>query len=129
MIDMSDSELEAIKRKKLLEMQRRHLVEQKKVEQKNEAQADPDRILDRVFGYRAWEVLNAARDQYPQVMKDVKDALVKMVLSGELTEIDGEQLLVFLRSLGLDVRLNTEIRFLKKGESKTMSQKLEEENK
>ena len=123
---MNDSELEAIKRKKMQALQKRLAVEQKRKEQKSESPKNPDQVLDKVFKYRAWEVFNAASDQYPQIMRGVKDALVKMVLSGELSEIDGEQLLVFLRSMGLDVRLETEIRFLKKGESKTLSQKLEE---
>ena len=123
---MSDSELEAIKRKKMQDLQKRLAVEQKRKEQKSESPKNPDKVLDKVFKYRAREVFNAASDQYPQIMKGIKDALVKMVLSGELSEIDGEQLLVFLRSMGLDVRLETEIRFLKKGESKTLSQKLEE---
>jgi|WetSurSiteA1Bulk_404760.scaffolds.fasta_scaffold322875_1 programmed cell death protein 5 len=123
---MSDSELEAIKRKKMLELQKKFAVEQKKKERETESLTDPDKALDRVFKYRAWEVFNAACDQYPQVMKKVKEALVKMVSSGEVKEIDGEQLLVSLRNIGLDVRLETEIRFLKKGESKTLSQKLEE---
>ena len=123
---MSDSELEAIKRKKMLELQKKFAVEQMKKEQKSEVPVDPDKVLDKVFKYRAWEVFNAACDQYPQVMKQIKDALVKMVSSGEVQEIDGEQLLVFFKSAGLDVRLDTEIRFLKRGESKTLSQKLEE---
>ncbi len=123
---MSDRELEAIKRKKMLALQRRVSLEQKKKPESSESVVDSDAVLNKVFGYRAWEGFNAACEQYPQVMKEVKASLVQMVSSGGIKEIDGEQLLVFFRSIGLDVRLSTEIRFLKKGESKTLSQKLEE---
>jgi DNA-binding TFAR19-related protein (PDSD5 family) len=123
---MSDSELAAIKRRKLLELQRKVALEQKKAEKMKEANVNQDHVLDKVFGFRAWEVFNAASAQFPEAMKDIKDALVKMVQSGELTEIDGERLYIFLRSLGLNVRIDTEIKFLDKGETKSISQKLQE---
>jgi programmed cell death protein 5 len=126
MVDMSDSELEAIKRRKLRELQKKVAQEQKGKEGDKKALVDSDKILNKVFGYRAWEVFNAASAQYPEEISEIKAALVKMADSGELTEIDGERLYVFLRNLGLRVRLETEIKFVKKGETKSLSEKLEE---
>lgn len=123
---MSDSELEAIKRRKLRELQKKVAQEQKGKEGDKNPLVDSDKVLNRVFGYRAWEVFNTASAQYPEEMSEIKAALVKMADSGELTEIDGERLYVFLRNLGLRVRLETEIKFVKKGETKSLSEKLEE---
>ncbi len=123
---MSDSELEAIKRRKLRELQKKVAQEQKGKEGDRKALVDSDKVLNKVFGYRAWEVFNAASAQYPEETSEIKAALVKMADSGELTEIDGERLYVFLRNLGLRVRLETEIKFVKKGETKSLSEKLEE---
>jgi len=123
---MSDRELDAIKRRKLQELQKRMVRAQKGVEHEKKALVDSDKVLSKVFGYRAWEVFNAASAQYPEEMSEIKAALVKIAASGELTEIDGERLYVFLRDLGLRVRLETEIKFVKKGETKSLSEKLEE---
>jgi len=122
-IAMSDSELMAIRRKKLMEMWKRLSSKKEKKEEK----IDPNKILNRVFRGRAWEVYNAASSQYPQIMDRVRDALVKLVQSGRLGEINGEQLYLFLRSIGLRVRLNTEIRIMEHGKLKSLAEKLRED--
>ena len=122
-IAMSDSELMAIRRKKLMEMWKRLSSKKEKKEEK----IDPNKILNRVFRGRAWEVYNAASSQYPQIMDRVRDALVKLVQSGRLNEVNGEQLYLFLRSIGLRVRLNTEIRIMEHGKLKSLAEKLRED--
>lgn len=121
MVSMSDSELEAIKRKKLRELQRRLLVKKE-----NAGQIDEDHVLASVFKGRAQEVFNAASYQYPNVMPKLKTALVQLALSGKLKEVTGEQLYYFLRKLGLRVRLTTKIRFTEHGKLKSLSEKLKE---
>jgi DNA-binding TFAR19-related protein (PDSD5 family) len=122
MIAMSDSELQAIRRQKLQEFQRRAVAKQKKTEK-----VDADKILNRIFKGRAWEVFNAANYQFPDVMTKVKDALVRLALSGRLKEVTGEQLYLFLRNLGLRVRLNTKIRYTEHGKLKSFAQKIKED--
>ncbi|UCE43645.1 MAG: hypothetical protein JSV57_04620 [Candidatus Bathyarchaeota archaeon] len=119
---MSDSELEAIKRRKLREIQKRWAAKQKKPDQVN-----ADEILNRVFKGRAWEVFNTAHHQFPDVMSGIKDALVRSVLSGRLKEVTGEQLYLFLRKLGLRVRLNTQIRYTENGRLKSLAEKIKED--
>jgi DNA-binding TFAR19-related protein (PDSD5 family) len=118
---MSDEELEAIKRKKFQELKKRLASK----EEKNE-QIDANKILGKVFKGRAQEVFNTASYQFPDAMNKIKDALVKLVLSGKLNEIDGEQLFFFLRSLGLRVRLNTEIKFTEHGKLKSLAEKMKD---
>jgi len=119
---MSDRELLAIRRKRFRELQRRVASKEKK-----EEKIDADKVLNRVFKGRAWEVFNSARYQYPEIMNKIRDALVKLVLAGRLSEINGEQLYVFLRSIGLRVKLNTEIRFTDHGKLKSLAEKLRED--
>ena len=118
---MSDDELEALKRKRLLELQRRMALRQEKQEPINAR-----KVLDGVFRGRAWEVFNAANSQYPNVMIEIEHRLVNLVSEGKLTEIDGEQLFALLRTVGLDVRLNTEIKVMKHGKTQSLSEKFKE---
>lgn len=119
---MSDSELRAIRRRKLRKLQKRLASKQKKTEE-----TDVYKALHGVFKGRAWEVFNAASYQFPAVMSEVRDALVKLALTGRLKEVTGEQLYHFLRNLGLRVRLNTQIRFAEHGKLKSLTEKVRED--
>jgi len=60
-------------------------------------------------------------------MPQVEQALVEGIKSGKIRDrIDGESLFVFLRQLGLNVRLNTKIRYKEHGELKTIGQRIKE---
>ena len=120
-----DEELERIKRRRMLELQRRMLREEKVEEEP--AEPTPREILDGMFSGRAWEVYETAKIQYPTVMPQVEQALVEGIRTGKILDrIDGESLFVFLRQLGLNVRLNTSIRYKEHGELKTIGQRIKE---
>lgn len=121
----TDDELERLKRKKLLEMQRR--MSQTQPQQMTTQPKEPTNteILNKFFIDRAWEVWNSAREQYPKVLPRVEQALIKAIKDGKIVEkIDGASLMNFLREIGINVRLNTQIRFAEHGELKTLQQKL-----
>jgi DNA-binding TFAR19-related protein (PDSD5 family) len=101
---MSDDDLAAIRQKKLRELQRRMGTKTNQPEIINS-----DEVLNKIFKDRAWEIFNTATYQFPDAMRKVKDVLVKLASSGKLTEVTGEELYVFLRKLGLEVKLNTTI--------------------
>jgi len=119
---MSESELRAIRRDKLRELQRRLAEKQNKTEE-----IDADKVLKGIFKGRAWEVFNSAIYQYPAIIGKVEDALVNLALSGKLQEVTGEQLYLFLRNLGLRVRLNTRIRYTDHGQLKSLAEKIKED--
>jgi DNA-binding TFAR19-related protein (PDSD5 family) len=121
---MSDSQLDAIRRKKLLALQRKLAQKENKTEPVNANEA-----LDRVFRGRAWEVFNAASYQFPQAMSRIKDLLAELASSGKIKEVTGEQLYLFLANLGLKVRLDTKIEFASHGELKPIAEKLKSELK
>jgi len=121
---MSDKELEAIKRRKLLELQKRLTIEEQKEDQKNEG-----KILNKAFRGRAWEVFNTACVQFPREMTEVENMLVKLVLSGKISQMTGEQLFAFLRMIGLPIRLKTKINILSHGKAKSLSETFKEKTK
>ena len=117
-----DQELEQLKRQKLLKMRRRWMAKAARKEKETE---NPKEVLSRVLIGRGLEVLNAAEHQYPKTIPQVEKALAQLVSAGKLKgPVSGEQLLWFLRRLGLNVRLETRIRVLEHGELKTLEEKL-----
>ena len=124
---MSDSELAAIRRKKLMEMMR--LLKERKKEKEKRKGKTSQKILDRFLVGRAWEVLNAARAQYPQAAKYVESLLLKLIVEGRIRDkISGEDLYWLFRRLGVRVRLKTSIRVLEHGKLKSLEEKIKEED-
>ena len=69
-----------------------------------------------------------APNPWGRVMPEVERILVDAVKAGKVNQkIDGESLIGFFRQIGLNVRLNTQIRFSEHGELKTLEQKLKSE--
>jgi DNA-binding TFAR19-related protein (PDSD5 family) len=124
MIPMSDKELEALKQKRLQEMQKRMARQEYKKETKE--RVDSSQILDKIFRGRAWEVFNAAKTQFPSLMPEIERLLVSLALERNIGEVEGEQLLALLREIGLQVRLNTTIKVLSRGKIKSLSEKFRE---
>jgi len=119
---MSDDELLVIRQRKLRELQRRQTPKESKPEIPN-----ADKALERVFRGRALEVFRAATYQFPDAMKRVKEVLLRLALSGEITEVSGEELYFFLRKLGLNVKIDTKINFASHGQLKSLEEKMKEE--
>ena len=118
---MSDSELDAIRRKKLRRLQKKLASKKQTTET-----IDADQVLNRIFQGRAWEVFNAASYQFPHPMIEVKEILVKLALSEKLKTVTGEQLYLFLRKLGLKVKLNTKINIESHGKLISLEEKMRE---
>ena len=124
---MSDRELEFIRRKKLQEL-KRQFGKKTETETKDEKAETPQAILNRFFVDRAWEVLNAAKAQYPQAAEYVEKTLVKLISERKLrTQISGEELYGLFLRLGYRVRLQTKISVLEHGKVKSLEDKIKEE--
>jgi len=107
---------------------KRHLVKQQESETSEVKEKSPTEILNDVFYNRAWEVWSSAEKQYPTAIKKVEAVLVEIITSGKFKgRINGEELLWFLRRVGLDVRMKTKIRIYERGELKTIADKLKDE--
>lgn len=117
-------ELEEWKRRRMLKMKKRWLASEAK---KRRSVEDSKKVLSRVLIGRAWEVLNAAKRQYPEATRQIEEHLAHMVSTGELKgSISGEQLLWLLRRLGMNIKLETRIRILEHGKLKTIEEKLKD---
>jgi DNA-binding TFAR19-related protein (PDSD5 family) len=127
-----DKELELLKAKRLLEMQKNISEQQKQEELKankpTQTQAPSSReVLIKQLGYRGLEVLKNAESQFPNETKLVIDKLAELIQSGEVTEtIDGGKLLTLFRSLGIRVRVETTIHVEEDGKLVSWSDKLKE---
>ena len=123
-----DRELEQLKRKKLLAMQKRLLTEKaadaKKL-RKREPGTKPKAILKTVFTESAWEIWQVAEQQFPRATEAVAKALATLVQTGKIREkVTGEQVYWLFKQIGIPVRLKTRIRILEGGELKTIADKL-----
>jgi len=126
---VSDRELEALRQKKLMELKRLLQKREKEKEKGEEKREDPRKILDPLFIGRAWEVLNAAKAQYPQVARYVENTLVRLIMEGKIrNKISGEELYGLFRRLGIRVRLKTRIKILEHGKLKSLEDKIKEQS-
>ena len=117
-----DAELERLKVRRMQEMQRR--LDQEKEKPSTPKQPRPREILKTILVGRAWEVLDAAAAQYPEPTRALEGELAKLVRQGKLKgPITAEQLLWLLRSLGMNVRLETKIQVYESGELKSLADK------
>ena len=131
-----DSSIELLKRRRLLDIRRKLLIErvesmkeeeQEKGKEQGQEKLGPKEVLKKRFVGRAWEVWYTAEAQYPEVMVRLADAMVSLIKAGKLSgPITGEQLYSFFRRLGLRVRLKTKIRIYEGGELKSIADKLKE---
>jgi DNA-binding TFAR19-related protein (PDSD5 family) len=128
-----DKELDLLKAKRLLEMQKNISLQQKQEELKAAKQnqktslPNPREILIKQLGYRGLEVLQNAESQFPRETKLVVAKLAELIQSGEVTEtIDGGKLLTLFRSLGILVRVATTINVEQDGKLVSWSDKLKE---
>ncbi len=71
---------------------------------------------------RGDEVMEAARVQYPREAKVLAERLLELVESGEIDKIDGATLYNLFRSLGMKVRIETKLTYVKHGETKDLGE-------
>jgi DNA-binding TFAR19-related protein (PDSD5 family) len=123
-----DKELEILKAKRMLEMQKNITQRQKVEEVKSETKKPqiPDRdLVVKQLGYRGIEVLQNAELQFPEESKVVIEKLAELIKNGEVQEIiDGGKLLTLFRSLGIRVRMQTTISVEQDGKMVSWSDKL-----
>ncbi|MBM3911282.1 MAG: double-stranded DNA-binding protein [Thaumarchaeota archaeon] len=126
-----DKNLEALKQKRLAEMQKNISYKKKQeelkssLEEKEKNKPSPREIVVKQLGYRGLEVLEQAEIQFPSQTKFVIEKLAELISSGEVNEIlDGGQLLALFRSIGVNIRLETKINIEQDGKFISLSDKL-----
>ena len=126
-----DRDLEALKLKRLAEMQKNISYKKKQediqslAEEKKKNKPSARDVVVKQLGYRGLEVLEQAEIQFPSQTKFVIEKLAELISSGEVNEIiDGGKLLALFRSIGVNVRLETKINIEQDGKFVSLSDKL-----
>ena len=126
-----DSELQRLQAKRLAEMQKnissREIAEETPESTKatEEKIVNPRDVLIKQLGFRGLEVLTNSESQFPNETKMVIDKLYELIKTGEITEIlDGGKLLGLLRSIGLNVKMDTKINIQQDGKFVSLTDKL-----
>jgi DNA-binding TFAR19-related protein (PDSD5 family) len=126
-----DPELAIIKARKMKQLKEKAaLIEKiKEVETKtNVAKIDDKEILLKYLYDRGDEVLQLAELQYPVQTKIIVKRIVDLIKSGEIdTLISGGELLAIFRSVGLRIRVDTNIRIEDHGKFISFGEKLKED--
>ena len=117
---MSDEDLE-LKMLQLKRLRRLAKAMEKDEEIKEEKKPGPLETVRSRLGDRGEEVLRAALDQYPRETGEVLKVLAAAIRMGKIQrKIDGSSLYLLFRSIGLRVKLDTEIKYYRKGEYKRL---------
>ncbi|MEM0384519.1 MAG: DNA-binding protein [Candidatus Caldarchaeum sp.] len=118
--EVDDLELKRIQLRRMMSLAAR--MSEKKEQQPQQKQTPLD-ILKTHLGPRGDEVLQAALEQYPNEAMAVVEKLAELVKSGRLQEkIDGGDLYSLFRSLGIRVKVDTKIMYVKRGEAKDLKE-------
>ncbi len=128
-----DFELERLKARRLAEMQQ-NIQSKKAIEQDSNQDGNDKKDNPRVsarsllvgrLGFRGLEVLENAEAQFPHETMIIVQRLSELIKTGELdVTIDGGQLLVLFRSIGLHVRMTTKINIEQDGKFVSLGEKL-----
>jgi len=125
-----DPELAIIKARKMKQLKEKVALIEKINEDKTKTNAtkmDDREILLKYLYDRGDEVLQLAELQYPVQTKIIVKRIVDLIKSGELDSlISGGELLAIFRSVGLRIRVDTNIRIDDHGKFISFGEKLKE---
>jgi len=136
---MDDPDLELIKARKLKKLKEQLASKEKKDKINLELQTKADKnkpedidseknFLLRYLYDRGDEVLKLAEQQYPLQTKIIIRRLNELIRFGEISKISGGDLLSVYRSLGLNIRVDTQISISDHGKTISFSDKLKQSN-
>lgn len=123
---MGEDELRLLKMRKMLELQRKLLAKEAKALRK-----EPDYygIFLEHLTDDGKEMFKKALSQYPQVARRVAEALGRLYMLGRIRGmLDARTVYGIFSEIGYPIRLETRIVYKKKGEVKTISELLKEED-
>jgi hypothetical protein len=122
--------MKALKEQFAYKEKEKKIMEQNELNQKKSATADGgvserDFLISYLYD-RGNEVLDIAEQQFPFQTKIIIKRLNELIRYGEITKISGGDLLSVFRSLGLNIRINTNISISDHGKTISFSEKLKQ---
>ena len=127
-----DPELQKIKARKMKQMKEKAKLFEKMKEDETKAKTEVSKIDDKQillkYSYdRGDEVLELAELQFPVQTKIIINRIVDLIKSGEINSlISGGEMLAIFRSVGLRIRVDTNIRIEEHGKLISFGEKLKE---
>lgn len=127
-----DPELQKIKARKMKQMKEKAILFEKMKEEETKAKTEVSKIDDKqiLLKYlhdRGDEVLELAELQFPVQTKIIINRIVDLIKSGEINSlISGGEMLAIFRSVGLRIRVDTNIRIEEHGKLISFGEKLKE---
>ena len=125
-----DPELAIIKARKMKQLKEKAALSEKIKEDEiktNMTKIDDKEILLKYLYDRGDEVLRLANSQFPVQTRIIVKRIVELIKSGEIDSlISGGELLAIFRSVGLRVRVDTNIRIEDHGKYISFGEKLKE---
>jgi hypothetical protein len=104
---------ESLKKKMLEKIMREALSARRKEEEKKE---DPEKIVwSRLSDEKARELMYKAKIQYPELYPYAVKVFYELIVSGKIGEFDGYTTLILLHRLGIPVKPDIRLRFVKHG--------------
>ncbi len=121
--------MKALKEQFASKEKEKKIMEQNELNQKKSTTADGVSERDFLISYlydRGTEVLDIAEQQFPFQTKIIIKRLNELIRYGEISKISGGDLLSVFRSLGLNIRINTNISISDHGKTISFSDKLKQ---
>jgi hypothetical protein len=132
-LTVDDPDLELIKARKMKALQQQIATKEKErknlesdnLDQKKhrEITSERDFLLHYLYD-RGNEVLSLGEQQFPFQTKVIIQRLNELIRNGEIPKVSGGELLSVYRSLGLNIRINTNISISDHGKTISFSEKL-----
>lgn len=121
--------MKALKEQFVSKEKEKKIMEQNESNQKKSTTTDGVSERDFLVSYlydRGNEVLDIAEQQFPFQTKIIIKRLNELIRYGEISKISGGDLLSVFRSLGLNIRINTNISISDHGKTISFSEKLKQ---
>ncbi|OYT40945.1 MAG: hypothetical protein B6U89_00495 [Desulfurococcales archaeon ex4484_58] len=98
-----------------MKLLKKWMSEQRRVKEK-ESSVDPEKIVwEKLVDDRARELMSKAKHLYPDRYRYVIDILYRLIIEGSIKELDGYTTLLILHRLGVPVKPDLKIKFVKRG--------------
>ena len=124
-MDKDRDELELLKMRKMLELQKRRLITEAK---KSVKEVDPYSVFLKLLTEDGKKMFEKALSQYPKEAKRIGEVLGRLYLAGRIEgTLDATAIYGIFYELGLPIRVETRIVYKKRGEVKSISEMLKEE--
>jgi DNA-binding TFAR19-related protein (PDSD5 family) len=130
-----DPDIKIIKARKMKAMREQAALEKARIKKQQEQEPVIERkktnreIISNYLYDRGEEVLKLAESQFPIQTRSIVSGIIELIKAGEIKQrISGGELLTLFRSVGINVRINTNIKIEDHGKMVSFADKIRRQN-